>query len=184
MRRLSLFLVLLFPALALGGQTAVDKLITRLTGVPITALYDLDARLDTLEGAGSASYVRRLTVAVGAEVADHRTFTVTIKGADGNTVAGADSLRIAIYNNELATSLANDAVWPVADVGAGSIGTTLGGGSQAFMATTAAGVLELDVNDIGGGSNTTVWAVVELRHDGSTGLTSAPILVPLTFDAL
>lgn len=226
MRRLSLFLVLLFPALALGGQTAVDKLITRLTGVPCTAFFDLDARVtlvetsvpanevtytptvltdwdgnadpgdlddalnqlaervDDVEGGASPTYVRRITVAVGAEVADHRTFTVTIKDSAGATVAGADTLRIGFYNDETTASLANSAVWPVADVGSGAIGTTLGGGSQLFMATTAAGVLQLDVNDIGGASSTTIWAYVEIRHDGTVGLTSAPVLVAVAFDGV
>lgn len=47
MRRLSLFLVLLFPALALGGQTAVDKLIRHdgtvgLTSAPVLVAVAFD----------------------------------------------------------------------------------------------------------------------------------------------
>lgn len=153
-------------------------------GTLVQGTDQLADRVKALEGGASPTYVRRITVAVGAEVADHRTFTVTIKDSAGATVAGADTLRIGFYNDETTASLANSAVWPVADVGSGAIGTTLGGGSQLFMATTAAGVLQLDVNDIGGASGTTIWAHIELRHDGTVGLTSAPVLVAVAFDGV
>lgn len=49
----------LFPTLAQAGQTFADTLITRLTGVPVTAFFDIDARLDLLEAsvpAGEVTY--------------------------------------------------------------------------------------------------------------------------------
>jgi len=141
----------------------------------------IDARVTELEGATGPN-IRALSVVLGAEAADNRTITITVKDADGATVNGAFKIRFSVWNDPIATSLASFNFWPTTDNGAGTVSDSAAGNNAMFIANTVAGVSELLINDVNGGSNTTVYALFELRSDGSTAVASAPVLIPVTFD--
>lgn len=132
----------------------------------------------------STSHVRRVTVTVGAENLDTIAVTITVKDAEGNAIAGTDTLLVALYNNAYVSSTANAASFPITDVGSGAIVSSDHGGVSRHICTTANGVLQLRVTDSNGASGSTLYLSVELWGDGSSGLTSARVVKSITFDGV
>lgn len=129
-----------------------------------------------------AAYVRRLTVAIGAENLDTIAVTITVKDYAGAAVAGTDTLLVALYNNAYLSSTANAATFPITDVGSGTIVSSDDGGVSRHICTTANGVLQLRVTDSNGASGSTLYLSVELWHAGSVGLTAGRLVTSVTFN--
>lgn len=150
------------------------------------ALNQLAERVDDNEIAiaalGAPTYVRRLTVAVGAENLDTIAVTITVKDSAGVAIAGTDTLLVALYNNAYLSSTANAATFPISDVGSGAIVSSDDGGVSRHICTTANGVLQLRVTDANGASGSRLYLSVELWHDGSVGLTAGHLVTSITFD--
>ena len=150
------------------------------------ALDQLAERVDDNEIAiaalGAPTYVRRLTVVIGAENLDTIAVTITVKDAEGNAIAGTDTLLVGLYNNAYLSSTANSASFPISDVGAGAIVSSDDGGVSRHICTTANGVLALRITDANGASGSTLHLSVELWHNGSAGLTAGRLVTTVTFN--
>lgn len=126
---LSLTALLAVPIGGHAGQTAADHLVTRLTGVPVTAFFDLDARLDTLEAgvpAAEVTYTPADTndwpgadpalVSSGLDTLADRITALETAAAKGRLVTvtvGAEAANVIALTVEVNDLLGVDAAGPV-----------------------------------------------------------------------
>ena len=118
----------------------------------------------------------RPALSIGAEAADVIAATIQLTDLDGNNLAEAREVELALYDDNGLESL----------VGAFTLGATTGtevtttAKPRLFVTSTAAGLIVVDITDVVGGSGSTIHLVARVASDANKVGGSERITV--TFD--
>lgn len=173
---------------------ATGRLVAAATGDQIVAIWD-DSGEDAAAAAGDlipvfvtlhryaagtvAADFRRPSLSIAAEAADVIKLSVQIVNLAAANVAAAHTIHVRLYAADMIESLA--AAFTLTDGGAGAVVSTTANAGLLYT-TTAAGLAEIDVTDVAGGSGATIYAEVLVESAGNyVGLAN---FIAITFDGV
>lgn len=148
--------------------------------------YDLRNDVNTISNTADEAYtvandlsnlVRVISPTLEAEAGNVRRLLLQVEDVNGDEVESVHNMLVEIRNG-LGAVPADLLSFAIADGGVGSLVVGgAGGGPHYIVATDAAGLVDLDVRDVAGGSGQTIRVIVQPLN-----FLAAPVMVTCAFD--